>query len=109
MLRKLRQSLPAHNLTPNNSIANIRSRSFLLTRLRQRRFYKTAASLRAAMGLIQWKLSKKYAYSNRIAFRSECFITGRSRGTSKLFTVARTKIKALASTAQLPGLRKSSY
>jgi hypothetical protein len=53
MLRKLRQSLPAHNLTPNNSIANIRSRSFLLTRLRQRRFYKTAASLRAAMGLIQ--------------------------------------------------------
>jgi hypothetical protein len=53
MLRKLRQSLPAHKRTPNNYTANVRSRSFFLNRLRQRRFYKTAATIRAAMGLIQ--------------------------------------------------------
>jgi ribosomal protein S14 len=50
------------------------------------------------------RMNKK---ENRKAFRSECFITGRSRGTSQRYTVARTRIKHLSATAQLFGIRKA--
>ena len=45
---------------------------------------------------------------NRIAFRASCFITGRARGLSQRFGVARTKIKSLTDTGMLPGVQKSS-
>lgn len=43
-----------------------------------------------------------------ISYRAECFITGRSRGTSQRFTVSRTKIKELSGQAKLFGVMKAS-
>jgi ribosomal protein S14 len=44
----------------------------------------------------------------RFAFRASCYLTGRSRGTSQRFSVTRMRIKHIAATARLLGVRKSS-
>jgi ribosomal protein S14 len=44
----------------------------------------------------------------RIASRAFCFITGRSRGTSRRYTVSRTRVKQFSSVGLLLGIRKSS-
>lgn len=44
----------------------------------------------------------------RIAYRNACLLTGRNRGVSQRFGVARTKVKHLANQGKLFGVRKSS-
>ena len=109
MLIKLRQQLDIPNRTPANRTPNLRSREFIINYLRQQRLIKSSSGLRASIGLARWMIDQANFVENRIASRAECFITGRSRGTSKRFTVARTKIKFLAGEAKLFGLRKASW
>jgi ribosomal protein S14 len=44
----------------------------------------------------------------RIGYRNACLITGRARGVSQRFGIARTKVKHLADQGKLFGVRKSS-
>lgn len=53
-------------------------------------------------------LQKRYANEERIGMQTGCFLTGRSRGTTQRFSVARTRVKHLSSKGQLFGVRKSS-
>ncbi len=57
----------------------------------------------------QTKLSKlpRNGAENRI--RNRCGLTGRPRGFFRYFGLSRIAIRDLASWAQLPGLRKSSW
>jgi ribosomal protein S14 len=109
MIFKGRQNLKIHRRTLNNELPNVRSQKFLLNYLRQHRLEKTSGEMRAALGLTRWLLNKKRKTQNRIGFRTSCFITGRARGLTQRFSVARTKIKSLADSGTLPGVRKSSW
>lgn len=108
MIFKGRQKLTIYRRTLNNELPNVRSQKFLLRYLQQHRLEKASGPLRASLGLTRWLLNKKRSMQNRIAFRTSCFITGRSRGVSQRFSVARTKIKFLSDTGMLLGVRKSS-
>lgn len=108
MIIKLRQQLETHKRTMNNQTPSLRSREFILNFLRRKRLQKTSPSLKSGLGLARWLIIKTKPATSIIIQRSECFITGRSRGTSQRYTVARTKIKELASEAKLFGTRKAS-
>jgi small subunit ribosomal protein S14 len=47
--------------------------------------------------------------SNRCRLRNRCGITGRSRGVYRKFGLARNKLRELAMTGLVPGLRKASW
>jgi len=108
MLHKLKQQITRYKFTSSNRLPNRRARQFLLNYLRFIREDVASFRLRAAMGLIRWTVTRAYHGENRISFRAGCFITGRARGTSRRFTVSRTRIKALSDEGKLFGARKSS-
>ncbi|MGZ6444708.1 MAG: hypothetical protein ACXWRG_11430 [Bdellovibrio sp.] len=43
-----------------------------------------------------------------MAYKHTCLLTGRGRGASRRFSIARTKIKYFANQGRLFGVRKSS-
>jgi len=47
--------------------------------------------------------------SNRCRLRNRCGITGRSRGVYRKFGLGRNKLRELAMTGMIPGLRKASW
>lgn len=109
MINKLKQQLKKHNQTTPNKAATTRSRNFLINYVRQRRANATSQGARAALGMTQRQKQEAFrAGKVDKAPRSICFITGRSRGTTQRYTVARTKIKELSNTRQLIGTKKGS-
>jgi len=108
MLHKLKQQTQRWRLTASNRLPNRRARQYLLNYLRTIRHHRPSAHLRAAMGLIRWTVARSFHGENRVSIRSGCFITGRARGTSQRFTVARTRVKNLSDEGKLFGVRKSS-
>lgn len=109
MIAKLRQQLDKHKITSHNKTPNLRSRYFILNFLRRRRLVKTAPGVRASLGLARWLIENDRTAEKRVAVRTACFITGRGRGLTQRFSIARTKVKELASEARLFGVRKSSW
>jgi ribosomal protein S14 len=109
MLFKLRQQLPRHKRTTTNRTPDLYSRKFIINYLRQRRLRKTSGALRASLGLARWLVDVSNVAKYRGAFRASCYLTGRARGTSQRFTVTRMRIKHIAATARLFGVRKSSW
>jgi len=108
LLHKLKQQTTRYRFTASNRLPNRRARRFLLNYLRFIRAETISPELRAAMGLILWGLASAFYAEDRISFRSGCFITGRARGTSRRYTISRTRIKSLATEGKLFGVRKSS-
>lgn len=47
--------------------------------------------------------------SNRCRLRNRCGLTGRSRGVYRKFGLGRNKLRELAMTGFIPGLRKASW
>jgi small subunit ribosomal protein S14 len=47
--------------------------------------------------------------SNRCRLRNRCGMTGRSRGVYRKFGLGRNKLRELAMTGMIPGLRKASW
>ena len=109
MIRKLRQQLNVHQRTPQNRAPNRRSRQFIINYLRQQRLVKTSYFLRAALGFTLWLIATKNFLEERTAYRAECYISGRSRGTTQEFTIARTLIRILSSQYLISGVQKSSF
>jgi ribosomal protein S14 len=109
MIRKLRQQLNLRLRTAQNRVPNRRSRQFIINYLRQQRLVKTSYFLRAALGFTLWLIATKNFLEERVAHRAECFISGRSRGTTQEFTVARTQVRILSSQYLLFGVQKSSF
>jgi ribosomal protein S14 len=108
MLHKLKQQTKYWKLTPSNRLPHLRSRQFLLNILRLTRVDKSSGSIRAAMGMVRWSLFTMHT-KKRIGYRNACLITGRARGVSQRFGIARTKVKHLADQGKLFGVRKSSW
>jgi ribosomal protein S14 len=106
---KTKQGTGAYRTTPNNELPNFRAQKFLMNYLRYYRVKQTSNALRAALGMVRWLRNRKYDTQNRIAHRTDCVITGRARGISRRFNVARTKIKFFADSGFLLGVRKSSW
>jgi ribosomal protein S14 len=73
----------------------------------QRRLHP-AANLRAAIGFMMRRTAMRFVPENRISPNTICFLTGRTRGTSKRFTLTRVRYRHEASAGLLFGLRKSS-
>jgi ribosomal protein S14 len=109
MIIKLRQQLKTHKEMPATRVTNFRSLNFMLYFVRRLRAKKPSQGARATVGFIQWLKAVKVRKKVDESPRAECFITGRSRGTSRRFTVARTKLKELAGQAKLFGVQKSSW
>lgn len=80
-----------------------------MNRFRTVRYDTPSAPLRAAMGLVRWSIMRSFHKENRVSFRASCFITGRARGTTQRFSVARTRVKQFSSEGRLFGVRKSSW
>lgn len=59
--------------------------------------------------LLYQKLAKMPRKSSETRVNSICFITGRSRGVYKRFGLSRIKIREMASYAEIPGIKKSSW
>lgn len=95
--------------TPSNRIPNLKSRQYLLNYFRQTRKEVPSAPLRAARALTRWAMMRVYSKESRISRNSRCFISGRARGTSQRYGIARTKIKYFSDQGKLLGLRKSSW
>lgn len=57
----------------------------------------------------QKKLSELPRNGAEVRYRRRCGLTGRPRGNYRYFGLSRIAIRDLASWAQLPGLRKSSW
>lgn len=108
MQNKLRKQIIVHKNTQKNKAPNILSQKFIRNAVRARRAEQTSPLLRGALGFAIRLLTESNHGKGPRAFRSECFITGRSRGVSRRLTVARTKVKELTSQARLFGVRKSS-
>jgi small subunit ribosomal protein S14 len=47
--------------------------------------------------------------ANPTRLRSRCELTGRPRGTYKLFGLSRTKIREIAMRGEIPGITKASW
>ena len=47
--------------------------------------------------------------ANPTRLRSRCELTGRPRGTYKLFGLSRTKIREIAMKGEIPGITKASW
>lgn len=47
--------------------------------------------------------------SNPTRLRNRCELTGRPRGTYKLFGLSRTKIREIAMRGEIPGITKASW
>jgi ribosomal protein S14 len=109
MLNKLKQQTQRWSLAPSNRLPSRRARHFLVNYMRMVRFNAPSAPLRAAIGLVRWADADSFYGEDRISFRAGCFITGRARGTSQRFTVARTCVKHLTAAGKLFGVKKSSW
>lgn len=57
----------------------------------------------------QEKMQKLPRDSNRCRLRNRCGITGRSRGVYRKFGLGRNKLRELAMSGMIPGLRKASW
>lgn len=55
------------------------------------------------------KLSLLPRSSSKTRYNNICFITGRSRSVYRRFGISRIKLREMASYAQIPGIRKSSW
>ena len=55
------------------------------------------------------KLAKLPKNSAKIRIRNRCEITGRPRGTYKLFGLGRGKLREIAFKGEIPGLTKASW
>jgi ribosomal protein S14 len=105
MVFKLKQQIHRYRLTESNRLPNRRARRFLVQLIR---YKKSAEIARAALGLTVWALARAKHGEDRISNRFGCFISGRARGASQRFSVARTKIQYLSENGKLFGTRKSS-
>jgi len=108
MLHKGRQQIHRFRFTPAHRLPTRRARHFLTNYIRTVRSDIPSAPLRAALGYLQWRLLHSYHGEDRISLRTFCFVTGRARGTSRRFTVSRTRVRQFAAEGRLFGLRKSS-
>ncbi len=55
------------------------------------------------------KLAKMPRNSSKVRLRNRCEITGRPRGYYRKFRMSRIALRELGSTAQIPGILKSSW
>lgn len=108
MKANLLQNVYVNKHTAQNRLPNFRARMYLTNYIRERRAIRTSSYLRASLGFLRRTLEKRWNQERRHAFRAVCFLSGRSRGTSQRYTVARTKIRALVASTQLLGVQKSS-
>jgi len=108
MLHKGRQQIHRFRFTAAHRLLTRRARHFLTNYIRTVRSDIPSAPLRAALGYLQWRLLHSYHGEDRISVRTFCFVTGRARGTSRRFTVSRTRVRQFAAEGRLFGLRKSS-
>lgn len=108
MLHKGRQQIHRFRFTSSHRLPTRRARHFLTNHFRTLRTDTPSAPLRAALGYLQWRLLHSYHGEDRIYLRTSCFVTGRARGTSRRFTISRTRVRQFAAEGRLFGLRKSS-
>jgi small subunit ribosomal protein S14 len=54
-------------------------------------------------------LVKKYAAKRAARLRNRCELTGRPRGTFRMFGLGRAKIREIAFRGEVPGLTKASW
>lgn len=57
----------------------------------------------------QQELAKLPRASSRTRTRNICFVTGRSRGNLSRFELCRNELRRMASFADIPGVKKSSW
>lgn len=105
---KLRQFIHRTKYTLSNRVTVAYSRQFLLNQIAYTRRQRTSGAVRAAMGFLRHFMVRAQRNERRIKYRAACFLTGRTRGTSRRFSVARMQIKHLTSDGRLFGVRKSS-
>lgn len=55
------------------------------------------------------KLASMSRNSNKTRVRNICFVTGRSRGNYRRFGLSRIQLRKMASFADIPGVKKSSW
>ncbi|MEQ9116099.1 MAG: 30S ribosomal protein S14 [Rickettsiales bacterium] len=98
-------------------------KSAIQTNLNRQKKVKSFASLRAKLKAItmdkkasieerfdaQLKLAKLPRNSAKIRLRNRCQITGRPRGFYRRFGLSRILLRELASSGDLPGVKKSSW
>lgn len=108
MTKKLRQFIHRKNYTVSNRVTVACSRQFLLNQIAYHRRQRTSGAVRAGMGFLSHLMVRAYRNERRIMYRAACFLTGRRRGTSRRFSIARTQVKHLTAEGKLFGVRKSS-
>lgn len=59
--------------------------------------------------MAQEKMQSLPRDSNRCRLRNRCLITGRARGVYSRFGLGRNKLRELAMSGMIPGLRKASW
>lgn len=59
--------------------------------------------------LARLELQKLPRNANPTRLRNRCFLTGRGRGTFKMFGLGRNKIRELAFKGDIPGMVKASW
>jgi small subunit ribosomal protein S14 len=55
------------------------------------------------------KINNNLTKKNTVQFRNRCNICGRPRGFMRFFALCRICFRTLASSGQLPGIKKSSW
>jgi len=110
MVFKLRQNLHRHQFSGSNRTPNLRSGRFIVNIIRTvAEETSLTARMRGTISLIRYARDSRYRKENRVFLRASCPVTGRGRGTSRRFTIARTRFKEVAGWGLFTGLRKSSW